>query len=213
MAAERTRSFPVLRRSGSAGSPAAESGGAAGAEDKVAAEGTGGTDGRDGTAGAVAAADTAGVAGTTGAGAAATEPGCTGPGAGAGRRLAYRGRSEIASCEPVTPMWAPPKPRPPAGRAGGAITGPLPGGSSHGLCSGRASCRRRDHREGWAVRPEGYRARNRRPGPLPESSCSRVCVVACTVPWRPADFEAGRVLCVGIWILAPQNGQIPRLPA
>ena len=26
-------------------------------------------------------------------------------------------------------------------------------------------------------------------------------------------LRAGRVLCIGIWILAPQNGQIPRLPA
>ena len=33
-------------------------------------------------------------------------------------------------------------------------------------CSGRASCRRWDRPEGWAVRPAEYRARNRRPGPI-----------------------------------------------
>jgi hypothetical protein len=45
------------------------------------------------------------------------------------------------------------------------------------------------------------------------SSCSIVCVAACAPVRWPTDFEAGRVLFVGIWILAPQKGQIPRLPA
>jgi hypothetical protein len=45
------------------------------------------------------------------------------------------------------------------------------------------------------------------------SSASMARVVAWAAPWRRIDFELGRVLWVGIWILAPQNGQIPRLPA
>ena len=101
---------------------------------------------------------------------------------------------------------------PPAGRVGGATTGPLPDGvptgvlgpsilpplGSPGRLGGSPGRISGEESEAWA--DSG-------------SSCSMVCVAACAAPWRPADFEAGRVLCVGIWVLAPQNGQIPSLPA